>query len=207
MPSPKSILIALFALVFLVAACPARAEVYEVILGGQAYAVEDGKPSQVTLPDGSKLDLVVRKPKVQQFTGKAISFLYSSEMKVASEKELGMTMITAECEKSPLFVAQIFPYQLSPEEAVDTFILTIKEQFKSFNAVIPENPISLARRNIGGKPIQGKVLRSMIGDLANQTEVYAYNKDGKTIAMMFQTDSEDQELAKRYFKIIADSIK
>ena len=185
----------------------AQASEYEVQLGDKTYIVKDGEALSVVTPKGETLRLVVKRRPILTCSDADVTFDYSSDMKVSTVKELGTKTITVECENSSLFMVQVFPEKLSAAETVDSLIAGMREEFSGFGATFPEDSLAEARRKIGGVDRVGKKLRFSFGSLRNETEVYAFPKGNKTIALVFQADHEDRAVAEKYFKIICDSIK
>ncbi len=185
----------------------AQASDYEVRLGNKTYVLTEGELTKVLTPKGEEVEISVTRIPILAFSTEGLTFDYSSDMKLESETELGVETVTAETENSTLFLGQIFPYELSPKEAIDVMLGGMQQEFQGFGATFPEDRLSASRRNISGKETTGKKLKFSLGDLRHETEAYAFQRAGKTIVLIFQADHEDREEAETYFKIIADSIR
>lgn len=184
-----------------------HANEYEVRLGDKTYSVKEGEKQTITTPKGEELVLQVRKKPTLNYTGKDLFFTYSSDMKFSEDKDPSGTFITVECADSTMFMAQIFPYKIEADAAVDMLVSNFKEEFKGVGAIIPEESVSKTTKTLAGAPRNGKKLTWHMANLKNETEVYAFEKDGITIACIFQVDEEDKTKAKKLFKIISDSIR
>jgi hypothetical protein len=180
---------------------------YEVTIGDKTYVLKEGETKIIVTPKGERLPIVVRKKKILTFPDDALSFNYSSDMKLSTEMELGIKTITVECENSALFMAQILPYKIDPKNAVKDLIIEIRDELKRLGAIFPEKSTDYIEKKIGGVMRTGMKLRFLIGDLRTETEVFAFLKGNKTITLSFQADHEDREIATKYFKIIIDSLK
>jgi len=185
----------------------AGANEYEVQLGDQSYLVVDGEAKMITLPNGDEMKLVVTRSATLMYEGEDLSFSYSSDMKVSDETEMGVQTITAECENSTLFLGQVYPMEISEEEAVDALMGGMLSEFAGFGATFPADHLTASERMVGGKLRHGKRLKFSLGDLRHETEIYAWHKGTQTITVVFQAAQEDREVAEKYFKIIADSIR
>ena len=178
---------------------------YEVHLGDKVYSVKEGQPVEVLSPKGEKIRLIVKKKPIL-FYKDDISFSYSSDMKVTAEKELGVKMITVECENSTLFIAQVYPYKTDPAEVVDTLMGGFVEEYRQLGARVSDKTVPTSRL-FANTSKKGKKLTTLMGDLKIETEVFSWYKENKTIALIFQADNEDRTIAERYFGIIANSIR
>ena len=177
----------------------------EMRLGKNTYPVRINQALTVTTPKGEKVDVVIRRRDVLQFTGAGITFSYPRQMQVSTQSAEGVTTVTAESLGSTLALIQVFNVPTSPADVQKQLADSFRKEFKQRGAGGPTyKPV---QRKIGGASRKGALLEWNLAGQRLRSEIYAYQKDGLVIATVFQRAAEDEKQATRYFAIISDSLK
>lgn len=180
---------------------------FELRVGSTKYDVAEGKTFSIVTPKGERVELVLRRKEVLQFSDHGASFNYDSAMKVDVEKELGVVTITATSTDSPLAIIQIHSAAVSPAEVRDHLLQGLREEFKSRGAEFLEGSGKTIKRQFRGTDREGVHLEFLLGGERMRMEVYAFQKGNTVMSIMLQHLVIDDELAKRYFSVITNSLQ
>ncbi len=180
---------------------------YEIKVGDRTYAADEGQPVAIVTPRGEEVSLTVRPSATRTFDRAGLHFEYPAAM---SKKEEALAadihQVTVETVNSTLFIAQIYGADASGAVAVQGFLSVLREQANSMSGQEPAE--SGARREIGGRMMEGRKLVWTLGGLENTSEVYLLPDDAPgAVILVFQADNEDREEAEACFKVIAASLK
>lgn len=177
----------------------------EMRFGKSTYPVRINQALTVTTPKGEKVDVLIRRRDVLQFTGAGITFSYPRQMQVTTSNAEGVTTVTAESLGSTLALVQVFSVPTSPDAVQKQLADSFRKEFKQRGASGPTyKPM---QRKIGGTSRKGALLEWNLAGQRLRSEIYAYQKDSLVIAAVFQRAAEDEKQATRYFAIISDSLK
>ena len=108
---------------------------------------------------------------------------------------------------STLLMIQVFPPGTKSAELQQGLLAGFREEFSNLGARFPAKPTAPCKRFIGGIERQGIELSYALGDLAHKSEIYAMQKDGKTLAMVFQNAETDKEKAASRYDVVTKSFK
>lgn len=180
---------------------------FEIRVGGAVYEAVPDRPLSVVTPKGERMEIVIRRKEILRFADHGVSFNYPRLMKVSSEKQSGVVTITAESAASPLVLVQVYPAPSTETEVRASLVENFRDQFKSRKAEFLEGSGGAVRRAIRGVARQGQALEFLLGGQRMRTEIYAFPKDGRVVALILQHDLEDADLAKKHFSIITDSLE
>ena len=100
---------------------------FELRVGNTNYDVAEGKTFSIVTPKGERVELVLRRKEVLQFSEHGASFNYDSSMKVEVEKELGVVTISVASTASPLAIIQIHSAAIRPDEVRDHLVQSLRE--------------------------------------------------------------------------------
>ena len=199
--------IAYTATLLMVFAASAITADYEVTIDGQVYLFTEGEEQNLILKDGQHVSISVAGVKTRNFQEHGISFSYPSDMKLDQESFYGIKQITVESTDSTLLMVQIFPPGITPQEVQRDLLAGFREEFANIGARFPAKSTANCKRSIGGTERQGIQLSYSLGALAHETEIYAIEKDGKTIAIVFQYAIEDKEKATPRYEVVTSTFK
>lgn len=186
-------------------AAPAQPVELEMRLGRNVYPVRINQPFTVTTPKGEKVDVVIRRRDVLQFSGGGIRFSYPRQMQVTTQSSGGVLTISAESVGSTLALIQVFNVPTSPASVRKQLADTFKKEFRERGAKsVTSRP---AQRRMLGAVRSGELLEWAVAGQRLRSEIYAFQKDGATVAVVFQRPAEDEKQAARYFTIISDSLR
>ncbi|NCC60077.1 MAG: hypothetical protein EOM12_03875 [Verrucomicrobiae bacterium] len=201
----KLTILTLFALLAVVAS--ASAADYNVTIDGRTYLFSQGVEQEIPLKDGKRVSINIEGVKTRTFQEHGISFDYPSDMKLGQESFYGIKQITLESTDSTLLMIQVFPEATTPAELQRDLLAGFREQFGNFGARFPAKPTAPCKRSISGVERQGIELSYALGDLAHKSEIYTFQKDGKTLAIVFQYAEEDKGKAIPQYDIVTKSFK
>ena len=183
------------------------AEEFEIHVGKTAYDVVPNRPFSIVTPKGERVEIVLRRKKLLRFAEHGISFNHSPAMRVSSEKGSGVITITGESADSPFLMIQVYLNPIPAGEVRKTLIESFKNEFKSRKARFLKGSGETLKRRFHGVEREGQVLKFVLGGQRMETEIYAFSKDKKVIAIILQHDLSEADLAKKEFSIIADSLQ
>jgi len=176
---------------------------YEVTIDGQTYLFSQGIKQKIILKDGKQISVSIKGVKTKKFQDYGISFNYPSEMILSKESFFGVNQITLESTDSTLLIIQMYPAGNTPAKVQDNLLTALRKEFASFGA----KSTTPCKRSLGGVMRQGVELSYTLGKVPHKNEIYTMQKNGKTIAFMFQYAEEDKEKASPRFKTITQSFK
>ena len=205
----KHLLMVLFlcaGLLVVVTRSQSSAEEFEIHVGKTAYDVVPDRPFSIVTPKGERVEIVLRR-KLLRFAEHGISFNYLPPIKVSSEKGSGLVTITAESAYSPLILIQLYLTPIAPGAVRTTLLDSFRNEFKSRKARFLKGSGETLKRRFHGVEREGQVLKFVLGGQRMETEIYAFSKDKKVIAIILQHDLSEADLAKKEFSIIADSLQ
>lgn len=200
-------LIILASLTLLVFVASASAADYEVTIDGQTYLFSKGIEQKIILKDGQHISLSIKGVETRLFQEHGISFSYPSEMKLGQESFYGINQITLESSDSTLIIIQIFPAETTPVQVQSDLLAGFREEFANLGARFPAKSTVPCKRSIGGVERQGIELSYVLGDLAHKSEIYTMQKNGKTLAIIFQYAEEDKGKATPRYDVVTKSFK
>lgn len=180
---------------------------YEVQVGARTYAADEGRPVTVVTPRGEEMSLTVRLSATRTFHHDGLRFDYPAGMTKEEESlPAGFYQVSVETANSTLFIAQIYGVNESGALALQSFLDAVREQAKSMSGREPTE--AAARREIGGRMVEGRKLVWTLGGLENTSEIYLLPDDTQgAVVLVFQADNEDRAEAEACFKVIAASLK
>ena len=194
--------------IFLIFFSPgALAADYEVTVDGKTYLFSEGIEQQIAVKNDQRVTISVSTLKIKEFGEHGISFKYPRHAKITRENIYGIQQITLETTDSPLFLVQIYPGSVSPEQVQQDLLAGFREEFSNLGAKFPEVQTHRRQRNVGGKVLTGVVLSYSLGSLPHETEIYTMRHDGRTVALIFQHALEDNRTAEPLFTMITESFK
>ena len=185
----------------------ASAADYEVIIDGRAYLFSKGEEQEIILKDGLRISVSIKGVKTREFQEHGISFSYPAEMRLGQESFYGIKQITLESIDSTLFMIQVFPPGTQSAELQQGLLAGFREEFANLGARFPAEPTAPCKRFIGGVEREGIELSYALGDLAHKSEIYTMQKEGKTLAMVFQYAETDKEKAASSYDVVTKSFK
>jgi len=180
---------------------------YEVTIDGKTYLFTQGVEQRVVLNDGHRVAISVSPVKTKEFREHGLSFSYPSDMKIEQNSFYGIKQITIESTDSTLFMLQVFPAGTTPKELQRDLLTGFREEFGNLGARFPAKSTEPCKRMIGGIEHQGVRLLYALGDLAHESEIYTMQKNGKTVAVVFQYAVEDKGKALPRYKVITSTFK
>ena len=180
---------------------------FELLIGNTKYDVAEGKTFSIVTPKGERVELVLRRKEVLQFSDHGVSFNYDSSMKVEVTKELGVVTIAVESIASPIAMIQIHSVPAKPNEVRDALIQTLREEYKSRGVEFLEGSGGPVKRQFRGMDREGQYFEFLLGGERMRAEVYAFQKGNTVMSVMFQHITSDVELAKKHFSVISNSLQ
>jgi hypothetical protein len=180
---------------------------FELLIGNTKYDVAEGKTFSIVTPKGERVELVLRRKEVLQFSDHGVSFNYDSSMKVEVTKELGVVTIAVESIASPIAMIQIHSVPAKPNEVRDVLIQTLREEYKSRGVEFLEGSGGPVKRQFRGMDREGQYFEFLLGGERMRAEVYAFQKGNTVMSVMFQHITSDVELAKKHFSVISNSLQ
>lgn len=180
---------------------------FELLIGNTKYDVAEGKTFSIVTPKGERVELVLRRKEVLQFSEHGVSFNYDSSMKVEVTKELGVVTIAVESIASPIAMIQIHSVPAKPNEVRDALIQTLREEYKSRGVEFLEGSGGPVKRQFRGMDREGQYFEFLLGGERMRAEVYAFQKGNTVMSVMFQHITSDVELAKKHFSVISNSLQ
>ena len=194
-------------LILTVLGASASAAGYEVTIDGRAYLFSKGVEQEVVLEDGQRISISIKGVKAREFHEHGLSFSYPAEMKLDQESYYGVKQVTLESIDSTLLMIQVFPAGITPAELQQDLLAGFREEFSNLGARFPAEPTAPCKRFIGGVEREGIELSYALGDLAHKSEIYTMQKEGKTLAMVFQYAETDKEKAASSYDVVTKSFK
>lgn len=201
----KLIILAHFALLAIVTS--ATAADYEVTIDGRMYLFSQGVKQDILLKDGKRISINIEGVKTRTFQEHGISFDYPSDMTISQESFYGITEINLESTDLTWLMIQLVPAGTTPAELQRDLLATFRKKYGNLGARFPAQPTAPCRRSIGGIERQGVTLSYALGAPAFKTEIYTFQKDGKTLATVFQYAEEEKEKATRRYDVVSKSFK
>ena len=180
---------------------------FELRVGTTKYDVAEGKTFTIVTPKGERVELVLRRKEVLQFSQHGASFNYDSSMKVSVTKEFGTVTISVESTASPMAIIQVYSVPLTPEEVRDALLQSLREEFKSRGADFLEGSGKTVKRQFRDVDREGHYLEFLLGGERMRVEVYAFRKGDTVMSLMLQHLASDNELAKKNFSVITSSLQ
>lgn len=180
---------------------------YELIIGERLHKVALGVPFTIVTPRGEKLDAVLRQKEWRAFSDYGLSFNYSKEMTVSSESTSGVPTIYLEMTQSPFAMIQVYSAPNTVESILSILKQSFETEFKSRKAEFFQDSGRAVTHQIGGSERAGVRLSYVLGGQKMLTDVFAFSKNDKVVALILQHDTEDAELAERVFQTITDTLK
>ncbi len=205
----KHLLMVLFlcaGLLVVVTRSQSSAEEFEIHVGKTAYDVVPDRPFSIVTAKGERVEIVLRR-KLLRFAEHGISFNYLPPIKVSSEKGSGVITITAESAYSPLILIQLYLTPIAPGAVRTTLLDSFRNEFKSQKAKFLKGSGGTVKRRFHGVEREGQVLKFVLGGQRMESEIFAFSKDKRTVAVILQHDLSEADLAKIQFSIIADSLQ
>ena len=180
---------------------------FELRIGNAKYDVAEGKPFTIVTPKGERVELVLRRKEVLQFSQHGASFNYDSSMKVSVTKELGTVTISVESTASPMAIIQIYSVPVTPEEVRDALLQSLRDEFKSRGADFLEGSGKTVKRQFRDADREGHYLEFLLGGERTRVEVFVFQKGNTVMSLMLQHLASDGELAKKNFSVITSSLQ
>ena len=184
-----------------------QAPEFEIQVGNTKYDVAEGKTFSIVTPKGERIELVLRRKEVLQFSEHGVSFNYDSSMKVEITKELGVVTISVESIASPIAMIQVHSAPQNPDEVRDALLQSLREEYKSRGAEFLEGSGKTVKRQFRGTDREGQYLEFLLGGERMRAEIYAFQKGNTVMSIMLQHLVSDVELAKRNFSVITNSLQ
>ncbi|GBD32453.1 hypothetical protein HRbin33_01418 [bacterium HR33] len=186
----------------------ASSTVFELHIGERVFEIGLDQPARVVTPGGETIEVVLRRKAVLHYSGAGVRFDYPSQLEVGTETEDGVTTITLEGTSSPFVLVQVYPASsTTPAAVLNSLLEAFAAEYASKQArALPGSgqPVS---RTIGGTRLEGRGLRHDFLGQEIVTEIYSLAKDGAVVAMVFQHDAAERELAEGYFQVIARNFR
>jgi hypothetical protein len=179
----------------------------EILVGNQVYDATLGDPVAVTTPGGEKVQIIVKKKELVSFNNYGVSFFYNNDMTLSLDEDEGVATITLESTQSPLAIVQVYSVDTTPQEVRNALINSFKNEYSSRNVKFLENTGTTLSQNFSGVKTEGELLDFMLAGQRMQSEVYAFQKGNDVVAVVFQYDLEDGDLAAKYFSPITKTLK
>lgn len=180
---------------------------YEVTIDGNSYMFTQGVTQDIILKGGKSVSISVSAVKTKVFQDYGISFNYPSDMTIGQDSFYGIKQITLQATDSTLVMLQIFPSEAAPREVQSDLLAGFREEYSNLGVRFPANSTSPCKRTIGGVEREGIQLSYALGALAHETEIYTMQKDGKTLAMVFQCAVEDKDKATPRYEVVTSTFK
>lgn len=179
---------------------------FELRLADTKYDVAEGKPFTIVTPKGERVEVVLRRKMVLEFSDHGATFNYDSAMKVEITKELGMVTILLSSTASPMAFIQVHSAAVTPDEVRDSLLQSLREEFKNRGAEFLESSGRTVKQQFRGVERDGQSLEFLLGGERTRTEVFAFKKGNTVISVMLQHMTTEAELAKKYFSVITSSL-
>ena len=173
---------------------------YEVTIDGKTYPFTQGVKQSITLKDGRRISVSVSDVRTKEFRGYGISFTYPSDMKINAEAFFGTKLINLDTTDSISAVLQVFPAGTTPNKVQGNILAGLKERFEKTSA-------EPCKRKFGRIEFEGIRLSYTLATLPHQSEVYTMQRNGETVAVLFQCALKDKKKADAKFDMIASTLK
>jgi hypothetical protein len=178
---------------------------FDLQVGKTVYAARVNQPLTITTPKGEKVPVTIRRKDVLRFQSPTLTFLYPRQMQVDAQTLGGVTHITVESVNSPLALLQVYPEPATSAQARRDLVEGLAKEFRDRGGrVSGPRP---TRRAISGIGREGDLLEIDLAGSKLRAEVFAFPRGKQVVAAVFQHDMDDDATARRYFAIIADSLK
>jgi len=178
---------------------------FDVQVGKTVYSARVNRPLTITTPKGEKVPITIRRKDVIRYESPTVTFLYPRQMVVDAQTLAGVTHITVDAPNSPLALVQVYPEPSTSAQVRRDLLEGLAKEFRERGGkVTPAKPL---RRAVGGAGREGDLLEVELSSAKLRAEVFTYPRGNQVIAVVFQHEQEDEATARRYFAIIADSLR
>ncbi len=180
---------------------------FELTIGGQVYSAAEGKPFEVDIGGGRRVEAIVRSKQVLQYMGGGISFRYPKEMTLEEEKTADVSSVTVEAADSTLLMIQIYKVDVEPSVVSSLLVSGIEKEMRSRGGQFYPGSGGAVKKRIRGEDVEGTRLEFTLAKESVRTEIYVMQKGKLTISVTMQRSDGDAILAERRFKVITDSLR
>jgi hypothetical protein len=180
------------------------ATAFDVQVGSKKYQAELDKPFTVETPRGERLTAVVRSARRKQFSGAGVRFEFPPSLRLAEEREMGVTTLTLDCADSPVFMIQVYP-PVDPKDVEKALQEEYVNQFKT-SGLKPIGKTGSASRMIGGSARKGSATEFVLVGTRLRVETFVFSEKKRTIAVAIQYSSDEKVLAEDLWRSVADSL-
>ena len=185
---------------------PVPAE-FELQIGPSKVDVPLGQPFTLTLPNGDKVEAVLRRKPGIEFSGSGISFTYPSDMRVQTERESGFDTFTVQGADSPLAIIQVYRAPIEDLALLKTLVGTMRQEYRKTGARIIPGTDRAVKRKVAGAERTGKGFDVKVSGSLFTLEIYAVRVNGRSVSITLQHDQNEGRLAKKQFATITESLK
>ena len=176
----------------------------ELQMGKSVYPVRVNQPFTVTTPKGERMEVVVRRRDVLRYSGTGVTFSYPRQLRLNATRDESSRTLELEGHGSILALVQVFTVPTTPAAVRKQFSESFRREFKSRGGKFTVRPI---HHRIAGAARSGELFEWALGGERLRSEVYAFQLGRSPVAVLLQRSADDEVQAKRYFAILADSLR
>lgn len=176
----------------------------ELQLGKTVYPVRVNQPFNVTTPKGERVQAVVRRRDVLRYSGTGVTFSYPRQLKLNATRDESSRTLELEGHGSILALVQVFTVPTTPAAVRKQYSDSFRREFKSRGGKFTVKTI---HHRIAGAARTGELFEWALGGERIRSEIYTFQIGQGTVAVLLQRSADEEVPAKRYFAILADSLR
>ncbi len=180
---------------------------YTVTIDGKEIALNENEPGSITLPNGQKLKLSLRKNLFQNLNDQYLKLSYSRDLKVQKTRENDYMIYRLKGELSPSIMVQVYPKSNKLAKTRGHVISSIIENYRSMDYTLEQKPVRPAKIYRKGQVIEGQDIYSKRNDIVHIDRFFFWEEDKAIVGVVLQMELTDSTAGNDFVSHIINELE